>query len=123
MVCVLEFDVCFVLFQGDAMNATWKTRLGASTLAVVVLAGILALVCMQPARAARQEAGAANVPHYSVIDSEAHNLIVTDNKTNTLYFYTIDRDKEIGSELKLRGSIDLNQVGKPTIVPAKGSAQ
>jgi len=37
---------------------------------------------------------------------------------NTLYFYTIDQGKEIGSELKLRGTIDLNQVGKPVIKPA-----
>jgi hypothetical protein len=44
-------------------------------------------------------------------------LIVTDNATNTLYFYTIDKDKEIGSELKLRASLDLNQVGKPVIKP------
>jgi hypothetical protein len=61
-----------------------------------------------------------NGPRYTVVESEAHNLIVTDNKTNTLYFYTIDKDKEVGSELRLRGSIDLNQVGKPEIKPAKG---
>jgi hypothetical protein len=60
---------------------------------------------------------------YSVIETEAHNLIVTDNKTNTLYFYTIDKDKEVGSELKLRGTIDLSQVGKPTIKPVKAGGE
>jgi hypothetical protein len=34
-----------------------------------------------------------------------------------LYFYTIDKGKEIGSELKLRGQVDLKQVGKPIIKP------
>ena len=56
-------------------------------------------------------------PRYSVLDSEGHNLIVTDNQTNTLYFYTIDKDAKIGSDLKLRGSLDLTQVGKPVIKP------
>jgi hypothetical protein len=56
-------------------------------------------------------------PRYSVIDTEGHNLIVTDNKSNILYFYTIDKDKEIGSDLKLRGSLDLNDVGKPVLKP------
>ncbi|HYV34139.1 MAG TPA: hypothetical protein VE988_00460, partial [Gemmataceae bacterium] len=59
-------------------------------------------------------------PHYTVVETQGHNLLVTDNKTNKLYFYTIDKDKEIGSDLKLRGSIDLNQVGKPEINVHKG---
>jgi hypothetical protein len=50
-------------------------------------------------------------PHFTVVETQGHNLLVTDNATNTLYYYTIDKDKEIGSDLKLRGSIDLNQVG------------
>jgi hypothetical protein len=49
--------------------------------------------------------------------TEGHNLIVTDNRSNTLHFYTIDKDKEIGSDLHLRGSVDLTQVGKETIKP------
>jgi hypothetical protein len=102
------------------MNASWKNRLAAGTLALVVLAGLVALVLLQPAHAARDDASAAATPHYTVVETEAHNLIVTDNKTNTVYFYTIDKDKEVGSELKLRGSIDLSQVGKSTIVPTKG---
>jgi hypothetical protein len=59
-------------------------------------------------------------PHYSVVETEGHNLIVTDNKTNTLYFYTIDKGAEIGSDLKLRGSLDLTQIGKDTLKPKLG---
>jgi hypothetical protein len=87
--------------------------------AIAAAAVALALIVMaywQPARA-EQNGAATNGPRYTVGDTEGHNLIVTDNKTNTLYFYTIDKDKEIGSELKLRGSIDLSQVGKKVITP------
>jgi hypothetical protein len=62
-------------------------------------------------------AAAATFPRYSVISTDGTNLIVTDNQTNTLYYYTIDKDAQIGSELKLRGSGDLTQVGKPVIKP------
>ena len=60
---------------------------------------------------------AAAHPRYNVVATEGHNLIVTDNSTNTLYYYTIDREKPIGSELHLRGTVDLTQVGKPVIKP------
>ena len=56
-------------------------------------------------------------PRYSVSETEGHNLIVTDNQSNTLYFYTIDKDEKVGADLKLRGTIDLKQVGKPVIKP------
>jgi hypothetical protein len=64
------------------------------------------------AKPAEAGAGAA---HYTVVVTEGHNLLVTNNQTNTLYFYTINPDEKIGSDLHLRGSIDLAQVGKPTI--------
>lgn len=85
--------------------------------AAIVVAGVgLAIVQLQPAHAQRDSAAAAG-PRYSIVETQGHNLIVTDNQSNTLYFYTIDKDKEVGTELKLRGQIDLNQVGKPTIKP------
>ena len=84
----------------------------------VFAAAVLVVAFFQPVRAER-EAAAAGGPRYSVIDTEGHNLIVTDNQSNTLYFYTIEKDKEIGSELKLRGTIDLKQVGKPEIKVGK----
>jgi hypothetical protein len=104
------------------MNVHWNNRLAVAFVAAVVVIGLIAVARFQPARAEREQ-GSTSGPRYSVIDSEAHNLIVTDNQTNTLYFYTIDKDKEIGSELRLRGSIDLTQVGRPVIQPTKGGAK
>jgi hypothetical protein len=100
------------------MNASWKNPLTLTIAAAVVAVALIASTQSQSARADRVDAPAAGA-RYSVVETEAHNLIVTDNKTNTLYFYTIDKDKEVGSELKLRGTIDLNQVGKPVISPTK----
>ncbi|SRR6266849_4792929 len=54
-------------------------------------------------------------PHYSVVMTEGHNLLVTDNAANKVYFYTIDKDKPIGSPLKLRASVDLTKVGQEAI--------
>jgi hypothetical protein len=53
----------------------------------------------------------------TVMDTEGHNLICVDNSTNTLYYYTIDKDAELGSDLKLRASLDLNDVGKEVLKP------
>ena len=64
---------------------------------------------------ADQDAKLAGGPHYSVVMTEGHNLLVTDNATNKLYFYTIDKDKPIGSPLKLRASVDLTKVGSEQI--------
>jgi hypothetical protein len=102
------------------MTANWKNRLPLVFVGLVV-AGLLALAYFQPAHAARDDAPMQG--RYSVVETEAHNLIVTDNKTNTLYFYTIDKDKEVGSELKLRGTVDLNQVGKPSIAPSRAKGE
>jgi hypothetical protein len=62
-------------------------------------------------------------PHYTVVETEGHNLLVTDNKTDMLYFYTIDKDAKIGSDLKLRGKVDLKQVGGPVIKPTDVNLQ
>jgi hypothetical protein len=53
--------------------------------------------------------------HYTVVMTEGHNLLVTDNATNKLYFYTTDKDKPIGTPLKLRASLDLTKVGEEEI--------
>ena len=104
------------------MNANVKKLLPWALVAVLAVIAVLAFNQSPPARAARDD-GAVSGPRYSVIDSEAHNLIVVDNKTNTLYFYTIDKGKEVGADLKLRGTVDLNQVGKPTIKPQPVKAE
>ncbi|MFO0844766.1 MAG: hypothetical protein U0797_20610 [Gemmataceae bacterium] len=98
------------------MSENWKNRIPGAV-ALAVLAIVLVVLFRSPPALAQKEA-AAGFPRYSVMDTEGHNLIVTDNQTNTVYFYTIDKDKEIGTELKLRGTIDLTQVGKPVIKPS-----
>jgi hypothetical protein len=105
--------------QGEVMNASWKNRLSLAGVAAVVVLGVVVMARWQPAQAEQRAARAAQQApiRYSVIETEGHNLIVTDNSNNTLYFYTIDKDKEVGAELKLRGTIDLNQVGQPVIKP------
>jgi hypothetical protein len=100
------------------MNANWKNRTTLVLAATLVVVALLVTARWQPALA-EHAAEPSGVPHYAVVETEGHNLIVTDNLTNTLYFYTIDKDKEVGSELKLRGSIDLSQVGKPVIKPTE----
>jgi hypothetical protein len=104
------------------MNTTWKNRMPLAVLAGLVVIALIFMARSQPVRAER-DAGPTSGPRYSVIETQANNLIVTDNKTNTLYFYTIDKDKPIGSELKLRGTIDLNKVGEPAIKPKKATAE
>jgi len=90
---------------------------------VVVALLILALGAMLASRGVsvrgddQAAKGTAGGPHYTVVETEGHNLIVTDNRTDTLYFYTIDKDAKIGSDLKLRGQLDLKQVGKEVIKP------
>jgi hypothetical protein len=103
------------------MSAKWKNHMSLILMAVLASGSIIAAL-LQPVRAAR-EAVADSGPRYSVIDTEGHNLIVTDNQTSTLYFYAIEKDKEIGSELKLRGTINLSQVGKPAIKLNKAKAE
>ena len=95
---------------------TWKT-LGWG-MAVVVLVIALAVFGLQPRTQAQQ--GATQVvagARYTVVDSDASNLIVVDNRSNMLFFYTEEPGQEVGQELHLRGSIDLSEVGKPMIRP------
>jgi hypothetical protein len=67
-----------------------------------------------------QQPGSTGAAKYCVVDTEGTNLTVVDNSTNTLYYYTVEPGKEPGAELYLRGSVDLNQVGKATIQAKKG---
>jgi len=64
---------------------------------------------------AQEPARGASPGRYSVVDSEATNLIVVDNQTNTLHFYTAEKDQPPGSDLHHRGSIDLSKVGDTTL--------
>lgn len=108
------------------MNSITRNRTPVALTLSAVVTALLTIALWQPAQAQREgqlegrmqpRPVAAGAAHYTVVATEGHNLIVTDNHSNTLYFYTIDKDKEVGSELKLRGSIDLNKVGHPEIKP------
>jgi hypothetical protein len=97
---------------------TWKTLGSGTALAVLVIA--FGVFSFRPRTEAQQGAAqAAAGARYTVVDTEGSNLTVVDNATNTLYFYTEDPGKDVGDELHVRGSIDLNQVGKPVIKPKK----
>jgi hypothetical protein len=88
-----------------------------AAVAVVLAVAVVGLLTMaRPAFGeAAQAGGLGGAPHYTVVMTEGHNLLVTDNATNKLYFYTTDKDKPIGTPLKLRASLDLTRVGSPEI--------
>jgi hypothetical protein len=99
------------------MNANWKNRLPLVSAALLLVAAAVLLTSRwQPAQAAGQSAPVTG-PRYSVVETQGHNLIVTDNHKEMLYFYTIEKDAKVGSELKLRGRVNLKLVGKQTIKP------
>jgi len=104
------------------MLKTWRGTI----LTVLALVGAVAIVILlnrDQKALAQADAGAAVTPRYSVIETQAHNLIVTDNRSNVLYFYCVDKEKDVGAELRLRGTIDLKDVGKPVIKPVTTSAE
>jgi hypothetical protein len=95
-------------------KATWNRVLAAC----VVLLAIAIIVLWSDHTAIGQRPKGAMPPmgaHYTVVMTEGHNLLVTDNGTNKLYFYTTDKDKPIGSPLKLRAEVDLTKVGEQEI--------
>lgn len=67
----------------------------------------------------RAQVNGLGFPRYTVVETDITNLLVVDNSTNLIHFYTVDPGKEPGSELKLRGSLNLNDVGKPVLTPTK----
>ena len=79
--------------------------------------GVAALTLFRPSGGTAQSPAAVGGPKYTIVDTEGTNLLVVDNSSNTLYYYTVDPGKEVGDDLKLRGSIDLTEVGKPVVKP------
>ncbi|HWG45064.1 MAG TPA: hypothetical protein VN688_20005 [Gemmataceae bacterium] len=104
------------------MSANWKNRLPMVLAAGMVMIALIVMTRYQPARAERL-AEPASGPRYSVVETEGHNLLVTDNAANKLYFYTVDKDKPVGSPLKLRASLDLSKVGEAEINIKKHEVQ
>ena len=100
------------------MKVLTRNRKGLVLVAALAAIALLVIIRLQPAQAERLEGAAASGgPLYTVLETEGHNLVVTDNESNTLYFYTVDKGKQPGSELKLRAKVDLTKVGKPSIMP------
>jgi len=85
--------------------------------ALIVFGLGLGALAFRPVATTAQQPGGGGAPKYTVVETEGTNLIVTDNSTNTLYFYCVDSEKAPGEDLKLRGEVNLNEVGKPVIRP------
>jgi hypothetical protein len=98
---------------------TWKTFGWGTALAILVIA--VGIFGYRPQTAAQQAGPREAVAKYHVVDTDGTNLLVVDNATNALYFYTVEPGQEVGADLHLRGRIDLNQVGSPMINPKKTS--
>lgn len=96
------------------MQSNWKIAVGmlAGVLLVVL---VWALSPMGPALA-QPNTGSGK---YTVVGTDGTHLVVTDNQQNKVYFYAIEKDGKPGDELKFRGTIDLNEVGRNTIQPTK----
>ena len=99
-------------------------------LAVAVLVGIAVGYLLAPpgmpraigqAPPAGPAGFAAGGPKYTVVETDILTALVVDNSTNTVYFYTVEKDAAPGSDLHLRGSLDLNEVGRPVIKPKKAA--
>lgn len=77
----------------------------------------LGIYGFRPTNSVAQGNAATSGSKYSIVETDGTNLLVVDNSINKMYFYTIDHDKQVGDELKLRGTLDLNQVGQKVIKP------
>jgi hypothetical protein len=80
-----------------------------------VVAGALLLTNRETVQGQGGKGGGGGGARYNVVETQGHNLLVTDNSTNTLYFYTVDKDEKVGADLKLRAQVDLTQVGRDVI--------
>lgn len=99
------------------MSCNWKSGVG---VLVLVLAVGLVLTLATDRSAAQKDGGKGS---YSVVATDGAHLIVVDNTTSKLYFYTIDKEGKVGDDLKLRGSVDLHDVGKPSLKPIDAKPQ
>src|SRR6516165_11673888 len=89
-----------------------KSRIVAvAAVAVAVGAIVLSSAASRVFGRGGEDTKAGGSPHYSVVMTEGHNLLVTDNATNKIYFYTIYQDKPICSPLKIRPPGEFTQGG------------
>jgi hypothetical protein len=100
------------------MQAKWnQSLLAALILAIGVGIGWWASHGDSPTVQAAAEDKAAGTARYTVVQTTGDHIIVTDNQTNMLYFYAIEMDAAIGSDLKKRAELDLKQVGGKELKP------
>ena len=92
-------------------------------LGAIVVAGALLLTNRESAQGQGGKGGMGGGSQYSVISTDGAHLIVTDNSAAKLYFYAIDKDSKVGDDLKLRGTVDLRDVGKSSIKPIDAKPQ
>jgi hypothetical protein len=83
---------------------------------ILLLTGIAIGMSLNGPSAAQAPGGSATA-RFNVVETDGMTLIVTDNQKNTVFFYTVNPDEKPGSDLHLRGTIDLNTVGQATIKP------
>lgn len=98
----------------------WKIGIPMFTSAMLLAAAHF-VVNREPVQGQGRPADAS--PRHSVVASDGAHLIVTDNGAAKLYFYAIDKDAKVGDDLKLRGTIDLRDVGQPTLKPINAAPQ
>lgn len=73
-------------------------------LAVAFGLGLCIGLMLNQTPAAQAPSDKAAAPgRYTVVDTEATILLVTDNNRNTLYFYSVDCDQPAGSDLNCEG--------------------
>lgn len=96
------------------MIASWKKRMPMVVGAALLVIALIVAARSQTVGAQRAETAPSGA-RYTVIETQGFNLLVTDNAANKLYYYATDKDVPVGSPMKLRASLDLNQVGREEI--------
>jgi hypothetical protein len=94
---------------------SWKNGM-LFVVGAMLIAGSLLLTRSEPVQG--QQGGGKTGNRHTVVATDGAHLIVTDNSADKLYFYAIEKDAKIGDELKLRGTVDLSEVGKASIRPS-----
>jgi hypothetical protein len=89
------------------------------TLTLILGIALVLGVVWRMGAAEEKKAEAAGGARYTVVATDGAHLIVTDNATNRLYYYAIDKDGKIGDALKLRGTVDLTEFRRVVCLGAK----
>lgn len=97
------------------MRTNWTLAL---VLAVGVGLGAWLATSASP-KAAAQGAAVGAVARYTVVETDATNLLVVDNSSNSLFYYTVNPGEKPGADMHLRGSLDLTKVGEAVLKPKK----